>query len=244
MVAVLLVPVLPDVFVEVWGEGPAPRDASLRALAVAFVLAILFGYLILSTWWQRRQTAKRASMVQGLGHADIVVLPLGRRPRYEQKSSRGRATSVYESIIDACKPRLAVLVTDPDGARGLTPLQNALFEDGVESIVVPMDDVMDPRYTIEVGASLIVSVIKPRLSEGDQVYVDTTGGTIPMSLSMVRLASALECECVYVSAEYDRTGALIRGSDKAHRFYPELISNGALQLVDATESARVRSTGH
>lgn len=228
-VAVLIMPVLPDMFVELWGAQPELRDAWLRLSAIGSALLIILAWLVTDYCRQKKKARERAEMYDDLGRADVVILPLGNNDTYTRYAKRARvAARTCEFIIDQTKPRITFLISDALPAT-LATFEGSLKADGIEEVVViAIDDVMNPEHLLIAESARMIEIIEPRIKAGDKVYVDITGGTAVMSLAMVQLAATLGAECVYVSEEKNaKTGTRIKGTNRPHRFHPSLLSGSS-----------------
>lgn len=217
IVAVLLAPVLPDVFVELFGGGEqAWVDPVLRLAALAVVL---LGCVVV--YWVQNRIARRRSAVvlSGIGQRDVLVLPVGFTSEYHRRGDRTGERSVSDWLVDTCRPGVVIAVVSPEVAPIATRTRAALTADGVVCEVVELPDVADPTSAVPEAERLVSGLVTSRALGGRPTYVDTTGGNVVMSLAMLRVASVLGVECTYVASRHDGK-RIVPGSQVGHAFDP------------------------
>lgn len=227
-VAVLLAPVLPDVFVELAGDGGPPwRAPALRGAAVLLVVVVAVAVFRLRER-SRIRAARRGAEMHGLAHVPVLVLPLSPErkrpthvPTYTAATLRRGDPTVAERLIDSIRPELVVCVVTPQfEPDDLARLTEALKADGTSEVaIVRLDDGMDPTIAITDTCSRLLALVEQRGLTGEDINVDITGGTKTMTLALARAASLIGADCVYVASEYRRdAGNVLPGTQKPYRF--------------------------
>jgi len=223
-VAVLLVPVLPDVATELFG-GDSPRwlNPLLRAASVAVTVAVVV-LVYLARERARIRAARSATSLRGLDQVEALVLPLSPecgKPTYTSPACRKDDPSAAERLIDTVRPRIVVAVLTPQFAgTALQRLEKELDSDGITLAVVRIDDAGDPAVAVPQASSRLLDLVGDRGLEASSIYVDVTGGTKTMTLAMARAASLLRADCVYVGSQFKAGGGLLPGSQRPYRFDP------------------------
>lgn len=220
-VAVLLLPIAPDVAIDFFG-GPAPswRNPALRVGALIIVV------LLVLVRYRARERARirsaRGGTMTGLGQAQVLALALSPerknpdKPTYTPPARRRDHPSGAELLIDTVRPRKVLAVVTPQFAdTDLARFTAALREDGIELVVVRIDDGTDPSVAVSQTAERLVQAAPA----ADTIYVDVTGGTKAMTLGMVRAASILGADCVYVASQF-KDGRMLPGNPKPYNFNP------------------------
>lgn len=227
IVAVLLTPVFPDMFVSWFGSEPSRQDFWVRGASLVVLLAILL--LIYGAWVWRESRRNKPSRLfaEGIEECSVLVLPMGFHSTYSQKSDRTYANTIPEWVIDATEPKKVFLVATPEvRARvDLREIHESLRADGIDAVIVAIDGGKEPGRVVGECIEKLVPIVQAALRRDERCYIDTTGGTVPLSMAMLRLAAEIEHECIYVSANFDPTSrTVINGSQKGHRFYPNAIT--------------------
>lgn len=219
-VAVALAPVVPDIFVDLWGgEGGAPPWL-LRAVAILLVIAACFTVYGVQRSSTRRRARRAGGVLAGIGRRDVLVVPVSYRSGYTRRGHRTAPNSVIEWLVDTSRPTLVVLVPSPESADRVVDLRVELLADGVADVrVVELPDVGDPGATVPDAERLLVPLLLDDGRTGAQCYVDTTGGTVPMSLAMLRVGAAVGAECTYVVSEF-KDDKPVPGSQRGVAFLP------------------------
>jgi hypothetical protein len=220
LVGVLLAPVLPDVAVDLggaarpWWTNPALRIGSLLLVLVVCVLAYRAQLAV-----TRRRALRAGYALSGIGRRDVLVLPIGLRSGYTPRDRRTGEKTVIEWLVDSSRPAHVIGVATPQVNDLLPGIRMGLAADGVRFDSVEIRDAGDPDTAVADAQSLVISMVQSRSLTGRTCYVDTTGGSVPMSLAMLRVGSLLGAECTYVSSEY-KDRALVPGSQKGRAFDP------------------------
>ncbi|MEU4376718.1 hypothetical protein [Pseudonocardia alni] len=222
LVGVVLAPVLPDVAVDLFGDGTV-RDPLLRLGAVAAVLA---GCVLLFRW-RRARTARRAARsgltLTNLERRDVLIAPIGLRSGYTERDNRTGVKTVVEWLVDSSRPDTVIGVCTPQSATVLPALRAGLAADGVRLETAELSDVLDPEATVATAQALVVGLVDARGLRERSTYVDITGGTVPMSLAMLRVGAVLGARCTYVSSEF-RGGTVVPGTQRASAFDPAALA--------------------
>jgi len=207
-VAVLLAPVLPDIFVEFFGgSSPQWRNPALRATAIIVVVLICISVYQAQRWNARRRE-KDAPMPE-MGPYPVLVQPLspnryGYRPR---DHGRTGDRTVPEVNVDAAAPRLVIAVASPQITHeSRSELRTGLAADDVKLDVVDISEPDDVKKVVpDVTQKVLAKLREHQIDPGD-VCFDTTGGNVPISLAMLRAAAVYGSDCCYVSSRLDRDG--------------------------------------
>jgi hypothetical protein len=226
-VAVLLVPVVPDLFVDWMGNPAKPeRNGLLRVAAVlsVFLVAIIVGAARNS--WARRRGARSRRPFVTLPAADVLVLPLSARPGpYLRRKRRQGPPEILEFLCDGISPKTVLCVVTSRTAALVDDLTVELAADGIDLRVVSVDNAANPVTAIEECDGVLEQL---RLLEvaRDRVVVDVTGGNVPLTLAMMRVSALVGARCVYVSSEVDSDGRRVPYTQRGHAFEPRALTEG------------------
>jgi hypothetical protein len=227
VVAVLFVPVLPDIMVDAFG-GDEPRwlNPSLRMTAL---LVIVVG-LVLFNRWQLWLAARRAAASVGMHRMrqyPVVVLPMGpRQAVYRESASRGGDPSSTEVIVDRAKPALVVaMTTDAVSDENLDEVRTGLRARGIKFETVLLDDPTDVEKAVPEGSAAVIEALRRHQVNPSDVCFDTTGGNVPMSLAMLHAAARYGSDCCYVSSKQEQ-GERLPKTQKVTTFAPAVLAAG------------------
>lgn len=197
-IAVLLAPVLPDLAVDIFGDPTAPaRDWWLRLLALAFLIALVLGLTAANLRWTARRTRRRGrDPFADLRPAEVlaVSLSLGKDntlPYTRIDRRAGPGPQIVEFLAAGTTPTTVVGVISPQVDQTTVDSLTAEFAaDGIGFTPVRISEAYEPHAVI--GESRGIADTIARLDvPGSQILVDTTAGTIPMTLAMMRVAATL-----------------------------------------------------
>ncbi|MFD7656632.1 hypothetical protein ACFV4N_21895 [Actinosynnema sp. NPDC059797] len=224
-VAVLLVPVMPDLFVDWFGQPDNPaRDGLLRlaAAAAVFVVAVLVGAA--RNAWTRHRAARSRAPFTPLPTADVLVLPISPRGTpYTRAAARAGNPEVPEYLCDHVRPTTVVAVLNPKTADRAHKLETELAADGITLVTVHLDDVHDPTATVA-GTDKIIQRLRDLGAPPDRVLVDVTGGNVPLTLAMLRTAAVHGARCVYVATQPGPDGTPRPHTQQGHTFDPATLT--------------------
>ncbi|MBB4677435.1 hypothetical protein [Crossiella cryophila] len=227
-VAVLLIPVVPDLFVDWLGDPGQPQhNGVLRVLAVVavFTIAVLVG--IARNAWVRLRGERARRPFTPLPAADVLVLPISARSNpYLRKQRRDRGPEVPEFLCDESTPKTVVGVLSPRTASMADDLAAELAADGIEFRPVLIDNAHSPVGAVE-GSGKVLDQLRDLDVPADRVLIDVTGGSVPLTLAMMRVAGLLGARCVYVSADVGSDGRLVPYSQRGYAFDPRAITGEA-----------------
>lgn len=223
-VAVLSVPVLPDIAVEAFGDADSRwRNPVLRLGAVLVVVVACVGVEVVRRRIARRRRLRTGYRLGGLGAADLLVLPLAPgRSSFRAPHRRTGEQSVPEVLVDATRPAVVLGITSPEmPSTEVAALRAELDAEGVGFVHVSISDAFDPVVAVaECERAVVAAVDKLDVAPGS-ICVDVTSGTKTMTLAMMRVAAVLHAECAYVSARFDGANRL-PNTQRAHGFRPQL----------------------
>lgn len=227
-IAVLLIPVVPDLFVDWLGDPGRPqRNGVLRVLAVitVFTLAVLVG--IARNAWVRHRGERARRPFTPLPAADVLVLPISARSDpYLRKQRRDRAPEIPEFLCEESTPKTVVGVLTPRTAPMADDLATELAADGIAFQPVLIEDAHRPVAAVE-DSDKILDQLRALGVPADRVLIDVTGGSVPLTLAMMRVAGVLGARCVYVSTDVDSDGRRVPYSQRGHAFDPRAITGEA-----------------
>jgi hypothetical protein len=231
-VAVLLVPLLPDIAIELFGgDSPPWLNPVLRVSSVALtVVVVVIVYLVRER--ARIRAARSVTSLRGLSQADVLVLPLSPergKPTYTSQERRKDDPTAPELLIDTVQPDMVVAVLTPQfDDTALRRLEEELDGEGIALAVVRIDDAGDPSVAVPQTSSRLQELVGKHELEASSIYVDVTGGTKTMTLAMARAASLINADCVYVGSQHTATGGPLPGSQRPYRFDPaQLLAPGS-----------------
>lgn len=203
VIGVLFAPVLPDVAVELFG-GSDQRwvDPLLRLAALGLVFALCVGVYQLQLSWTQWRVGRSGLVLVGVEQRDVLVLPVGLPTTYRSRGSRMGEISVAEWLVDSARPQLVIAVGSPQVAERMTGMGEQLNADGVAFESIVLRDVYDPEIAVPDAERLVIGLMTANGVLDRSCYVDTTSGTVPMSIAMLRVGSLLGAQCTYISSTY------------------------------------------
>lgn len=220
--AVLLAPVLPDIAVETFGvEGGAAAIARVSALG-ALVIAC-YGIYRVESWRYRKHLKTVVTRSIKAQQRDTLVLPLSKGTQIRSQGGRTGAPTLGEILVRQVQPRRVVLVSAPGGEaeEWLRVTRTALAKDGIDTTTFTMRSRNSVEWLVE---DLTQHIDDERANgqswDGSSIVFDLTGGTLPMSLAMLRTAAAVGAECLYITVEYGPDGP-IPGTQKDRQIDPK-----------------------
>ena len=223
-VAVLSVPVLPDIAVEVFGDADSRwRNPVLRVAAVLVVVVACVAIEVVRRRIARRRRLRTGYRLGNLSLADLLVLPLSPgRSSFRPPDRQTGEQSVAEKLIDETRPAMVLGITSPEvSSAEVAALRAGLDAEGVGFVQVHISDAFDPMVAVPECERAVIAAVG-RLEEApESICVDVTSGTKTMTLAMMRVAALLHAECAYVSARFDGANRL-PNTQRAHGFSPQL----------------------
>lgn len=218
--AVLLAPVLPDIMVEALGvEGSAA--AAARAGAVGALVVVCSVIYAVESWSYRRRMRKVVARSIEAQRRDTLVLPVSKGTQIRSGGQRKELT-LGEILLQTVQPRRVVLVTAPggDAEEWLRVTSAALDEEGIRRTTFTMRSPDKVEWLVKDLAEHIESDRSDGEPwDGSSTVFDLTGGTVAMSLAMLRTAAAVGAECLYITTDYDRRGP-VPGTQQARQIDP------------------------
>ncbi|MGH3940488.1 MAG: hypothetical protein ACRDTG_17990, partial [Pseudonocardiaceae bacterium] len=196
--AVLLAPVLPAIAVDAFGaEGGAAVFARLSAVGALEI--VCYGIYLVETWQYRKHLKTVKARSVEAQQRDTLVLPLSRGTQVRPRGSRDGAPTLGEILLHRTQPRRVVLVSAPGGeaAEWLRITRTALDEDGLDTTAFTMRSPDSVEWLVEDLAQYIEDERENGQPwDGGNTVFDLTGGTVAMSLAMLRTAAAVGAECL------------------------------------------------
>jgi hypothetical protein len=222
-VAVILAPIAPDVAVDLWGD-PASRwrDPLLRFIALVLVLVLCVVVYRARVRRANQRSRRSPYRLTGVGQHDVLVLPLGGGSTYQSPGGRTKSKTVPEWLVDAVRPTLVIAVATPQVEAMIDEMRTNLGSDGIDFDHVVLSDGGDPELAVPEAEAQVLAKLKGRNLLTASCVVDVTGGTVPMSIAMLRVASLLGATCTYVSSEYKNNGP-VPGSQVGRSFAPRAL---------------------
>jgi len=220
--AVLLAPVLPDIAVEAFGaEGGAAVLARTGALGALVI--VCYGIYLFESWRYSKHLKTVMARSIEAQQRDTLVLPLSRGTQIRPQGSRDGAPTLGEILLRRVQPRRVVLVSAPgsEAEEWLRVTKAALGEDGLDTTTFTMHSRDSVEWLVEDLSRHIDTERKNgRPWDGSSTVFDLTGGTLPMSLAMLRTAAAVGAECLYITVDYGPDGP-IPGTQQARQIDPK-----------------------
>jgi hypothetical protein len=152
------------------------------------------------------------------------------RPAYRREARRtGDVWEVAELLVEAVRPALVVLVcSDAVDSADIDTTRTEMAADGLREVEV---------FRVGNGndAEAVLADLDRRIADycaagnrwdGADLAVDVTGGTVPISLALLRVAALAGAVCVYVAKE-QRGREIVAGTQRARQFDPRTFA-GAL----------------
>jgi hypothetical protein len=170
--AVLLIPILPDLFVDWFGNPATPtRNGWLRIAAAVVSFLAAFVVSLARARWARGRAHRSRMPFTALPTADVLVVPLSVRrdktPNYTRAGRGEREPEVPEFLTAHLRPATVVGIISPQ-MEALVDIVTAEFAaDGITCVPVRIDDAYDPvMVTWEATRSLPRSACSasPRLA--------------------------------------------------------------------------------
>ncbi|MGH4014475.1 MAG: hypothetical protein ACRDSL_11250 [Pseudonocardiaceae bacterium] len=219
--AVLLAPVLPDLAVDASGaEGGAAVLARVSALGVLVI--ICYGIYLAESWRYRKHLNTVVPQSIEAQQRDTLVLPLSKGTQVRPQGTRDGNPTPGEILLRRVQPRQVVLVTAPgsDAEEWLRITRTALDQDGLDTTTFTMRSPDSVEWLVEDLSQHIDQVrANGRPWDGTSTVFDLTGGTVAMSLAMLRTAAAVGAECLYITADYGPHGP-IPGTQRVRQIDP------------------------
>ncbi|WP_298800704.1 hypothetical protein [Pseudonocardia sp. 73-21] len=224
LIGVLLAPVAPDVAVDLFGATlPSWRNPLLRLLAVLAVFALCLSAYRWRLHAARRRARRRGYRLAGVESREVVVLPIGFRTRYDARGRRTGSMSVANWLLDAARPSVVIGVTNPQiPAQQVEQLRAELAVDGIAFETVCLSAVHDPEVAVRDAEEMLVGQLQLRGLAERSCYVDTTGGTVALSMAMLRVAALIGAQCTYVSSRFENNQP-VPGTQVGHAFDPRTL---------------------
>jgi hypothetical protein len=101
-------------------------------------------------------------------------------------------------------------------------LKQEFDADGITFIPVRIEDAYDPTK-VTWDSERVIEAVRALGTPPDRITVDVTGGTVAMTLAMMRVAATLGTRCVYVSSKADKDGKRVAYSQRGHSFDPLIV---------------------
>lgn len=222
-VAVLLVPVLPDIAVELCGaDNPAWRNPVLRLVAVLLVVLACIATYFAHRRRDLRRARRAAIDLAGLGTCDVLVLAVSFRSRYALPGSRESRLEIPEILIDQLNPATVIAVATPQTREHAEMLRPALEARGTNLVIVEIRDAYDPAIVLADIPRLVLDQLDTLKLTKHAIRVDLTAATAIITLGMLRLATILSTRCTYISARYDR-GSIVSGTQRGYTLEPSTV---------------------
>ncbi len=225
--AVLAAPVVPDVAVDLLGvEGAAAALTRVGAVGVV-ALASVIVFAVESRVYRKRirNVSARSTQVQ---RRDTLVLALSGSTQVRQPGERDDRPTAGEILLDTVRPRRVVLVSAPGGQseQWLRTTRAALDQEHVESTTLSMRSPDSVEWLLEdLGREIERDRANGGSWDASSTLFDVTGGTVPMSLALLRMAATVGAECVYISSVHDRTGPR-PGTQEPRQIDPKILIGG------------------
>ena len=225
--AVLAAPVLPDVAVDLLGvEGAAAALTRVGAVGVVAAASLAVFWAESRMYRKRiRAASARSSQVR---QRDTLVLAMSGSTQLRQPGDQGGRPTVGEILLDTVRPRRVVLVSAP-GAQSeqwLRTTREVLDHQGIESATFAMRSPDSVEWLLEdLGREIERDRAHGAAWDGSSTLFDLTGGTVPMSLAMLRTAATIGADCVYISSVHDRAGPR-PGTQEPRQIDPKILIGG------------------
>jgi hypothetical protein len=229
VIALVLAPVLPDMAIDVththgWA---AALTRLLAVLAVVLLSAIAF---LVQNLRYRRRARLTPPVFLGIDHRHTLILPMGLGggpvPLYRRRADRtGDIHGVGELLVEAVQPTRVILVrseaVDPAAAETIL---TALTQDGYETDVFRITNANDVTTVAEdLRRAIDTYRAQGNTWDGNALSIDVTGGTVPMSLALLRVAAQAAAPCVYITKQ-QRGRDIVAGSQQPRQFDPRLLT--------------------
>jgi len=228
VIALVLAPVLPDIAVDAT-RAHGWTAALTRTLAVVAVLALSAAAFLVQNWRYRRRARLTPPQLTGIDQRHTLILPMslsGPVPLYRRHADRtGEIYGVGELLVQAVNPTRVILIrsdaVDPAMADAVV---TALNDDGIETETFNISNANDVK-TISDDLRRCIDDYRTRGNpwDGSTLSVDVTGGTVPMSLALLRVAALAAAPCVYVTKQ-QRGRDIVPRSQRAYQFDPRLLT--------------------
>jgi hypothetical protein len=225
--AVLFVPVLPDIAVDIFGsDGSRWLNPSLR---IAALLVIIVGLVVFNRY-QLWLAARRAAATVGMHRMRryrVVVLPMGPwQAVYREASHRRGDPSSTEVIVDKAQPALVIaMTTDAVSDDQIDSVRAGLRAYGIQFDTVSLADPTDVEKAVPEGSASVIEALRRHRVDPSDVCFDTTGGNVPMSLAMLHAAARYGADCCYVSSKQEQ-GERLPKTQKVTTFAPAVLAAG------------------
>ena len=149
---------------------------------------------MLDRWLRRQQFAHAGRVVEDFEkRVDAVVIPLGRQALQA------------EWIVRNLKPRSVALLFTAQGREVAAQLARKLDSEvefkpsrsEIEGPALVIEDLLDPQDTRKLARHYIEGLLD-RGFQRQKIFVDTTGGTAPMSLGAFQAAEEMHVSSIYI----------------------------------------------
>lgn len=219
--AVLLAPVLPDLAVD--ASGAAGGTAVLaRVSALGVLVVACYGIYLAESWRYRRHLNTVVAQSVEAQQRDTLVLPLSKGTQVRPQGMRDGKPTLGEILLRRVQPRRVVLVTAPgsDAEEWLRITRTALHEDGLDTATFTMRSPDSVEWLVEdLSRHIGQERSDDRPWDGSSTVFDLTGGTVAMSLAMLRTAAVAGAECLYITVDYGPNGP-IPGTQRVRQIDP------------------------
>lgn len=225
--AVMLVPVLPNIAVDVFGDDHSRwLNPTLRVAALVVIVASLLLFNQVQLWLVRRREA--ANPVRDrMGRYDVIVVPMSPKVSvYRPQADRRGDHSPPEVVARRAQPALVIgVATRAISHEQIDDTRAGLRADGIDFETVTLTEPYDAAVTVPETAMLVLELLRNRKVAPSAVCFDTTGGTVPMSLAMLHAASRYGSDCCYVSSG-SRDGVRLPNTQVVTSFDPAALAAG------------------
>ena len=219
-VGVLLAPVLPDIAVELFGDRFGTGwNPLLRVGAMVVVVGICAGAYQAQLHLATRRARRGGYVLSDIEERDVLVLPVGYTSGYSSVRRRTGAKTIQEWLIDTCRPNVVILVGTAQVAAQVAAIRAGLAEDPPACFVVELSDGTDPKKAVREAQNLVIALMEAESLLGRSTYVDTTGGSVPMSIAMLRLGALLGTQCTYIASDF-KDKQIVPGTQRGRAFLP------------------------
>lgn len=226
VIALVLAPVLPDAAVDATGaEGWA--SVGVRSASVLVVLAVSAAAFLVQNWRYRKQARLTPAHMGRVDQRDTLVLPVSLRPVPVYRRERERTGAVFEVgdlLVGAVRPKRVVLVcSDAVDRAPVDEAATAMTTDGLEVEIFDVTNANDVE-TVLADLEHRIRGYRERGNpwDGATLSIDVTGGTVPISIALLRVAALAGAHCVYVAKE-QRGRDIVPGSQHPRQFDPRLL---------------------
>jgi CRISPR-associated protein (Cas_Cas02710) len=224
-VGVILAPIAPDAAVDVFGDPTSWwLDPLLRFGALVLVLVLCVLVYRARVGLAARRSRRSPYRLTGVERHDVLVLPLGHNSTYQSRSDRTKPKTVPDWLVDAVAPTLVIAVATPQiNSAMIDGLRTQLAADGIDFDHVELRGGGDLALGVPDAEHEILAKLKARNLLTTPCAVDVTGGTVPMSIAMLRVASLLGATCTYVFSTEYKDNKPVPGTQVGKSFDPRAL---------------------